>query len=441
MDLLKGNVKNIYWGYLAAAFGSSLISSMYSLVDMAMVGKYQGPEGTAALAVVAPVWNIIYSLGLLMGIGGAVLFSILRGEGAGNEKRSNEYFSAAVLGGAALAAVFWLGLIFFDRQLLTLFGARDVLLPLARRYLLPIKFVVPAFLFINVLAAFLRNDGDPELATKAVLAGGVLNIFGDYFFVFALDLGMLGAGLATALGAVCSCLIMSTHFCKKQSTLRLSLPPRLFHKLRRIASAGFSSFFVDIAMGILTVLFNRQILRYLNGDALAIYSIIISISTIVQCCAYSVGQASQPLLSTNFGADQGQRIRETLRYALGTTAFFGLFWTAVSLAVPNVYIHLFMTPTPNVLAIAPSIIRTYALSFLLLPFNIFSTYYFQAVMRPGMAFAISVGRGALLSGLLILLLPAMAGADTIWFAMPVTEVVVAVYAAAAMFRSARRFPG
>ncbi len=55
MDLLKGNVKNIYWGYLAAAFGSSLISSVYSLVDMAMVGKYQGPEGTAALAVVAPV--------------------------------------------------------------------------------------------------------------------------------------------------------------------------------------------------------------------------------------------------------------------------------------------------------------------------------------------------------------------------------------------------
>lgn len=43
MDLLKGNVKNIYWGYLAAAFGSSLISSVYSLVDMAMVGKYQGP--------------------------------------------------------------------------------------------------------------------------------------------------------------------------------------------------------------------------------------------------------------------------------------------------------------------------------------------------------------------------------------------------------------
>lgn len=70
MDLLHGNVKTIYFRYLSAAFGSALISSIYGIVDMAMVGQYQGPEGTAALAVVAPIWNIIYSLGLLMGIGG-----------------------------------------------------------------------------------------------------------------------------------------------------------------------------------------------------------------------------------------------------------------------------------------------------------------------------------------------------------------------------------
>ena len=67
MDFLKGNIKTLYFKYLAAAFGSALITSVYSIVDMAMVGQYQGPEGTAALAVVAPIWNIIFSLGLLMG--------------------------------------------------------------------------------------------------------------------------------------------------------------------------------------------------------------------------------------------------------------------------------------------------------------------------------------------------------------------------------------
>ena len=73
MDMLSGNVRRIYFKYLTAAFGSALISSIYGIVDMAMVGQYQGPSGTAALAVVAPIWNIIYSLGLLTGIGGSVL--------------------------------------------------------------------------------------------------------------------------------------------------------------------------------------------------------------------------------------------------------------------------------------------------------------------------------------------------------------------------------
>ena len=157
MDLLKGNVRQIYFRYLGAAFGSALISSIYGLVDSAMVGQYQGPEGTAALAIVAPVWNIIYSLGLLTGIGGSVLLSAARG--AGRQKEGNEYFTAALAGTVFFAAVSWLAIAFFDAPLLRLFGARDALLPLAQQYLLPVKFVVPLFLFNQMLAAFLRNDG------------------------------------------------------------------------------------------------------------------------------------------------------------------------------------------------------------------------------------------------------------------------------------------
>ena len=74
MDLLRGNIKTLYFKYLSAAFGSALISSIYGIVDMAMVGQYQGPDGTAALAVVAPVWNVIYSIGLLMWFGCSVIF-------------------------------------------------------------------------------------------------------------------------------------------------------------------------------------------------------------------------------------------------------------------------------------------------------------------------------------------------------------------------------
>lgn len=427
MDFLNGRIKTIYFKYLSAAFGSSLITSIYSIVDMAMVGQYHGPEGSAALAVVAPVWNIIYSFGLLMGIGGSVLFSTIRGKADGDIKKSNEYFTASVIGSVILAAVIWLIIIFFDKNLLLIFGAQGNTLTLAREYVLPIKAAIPFFLFNQMLAAYLRNDKNPALATRAVLAGGIFNIFGDYFFVFTCDMGAFGAGLATAIGSTISFLVMLSHFFTKKNTLRLVKPEGLVRKLREITATGFSTFFIDVAMGILTILFNRQIMVYLGTNALSVYGVIVNISTFVQCCAYSVGQASQPIISTNFGAGRGERIRETLKYALGTVAVFSIFWTVVTMVIPNVFIRIFMSPTPEVLEIAPGILRCYGISFLLLPLNVFSTYYFQALMKPKTAFIASVARGLVISGILIYLLPAVFGGDMIWFAMPITELVVAVY--------------
>ena len=439
MDLLNGRIRPLYFKYLSAAFGSALISSIYGMVDMAMVGQYQGPDGTAALAVVAPVWNVIYSLGLLTGIGGSVIFSARRGSSSSSGDGSeNQYFSAAVIGSVLLAVLAWLGLLFFERPLLTFFGADESLLALAQRYLRPIKYVFPIFLFNQMLAAFLRNDGSPGLATLGVLSGGIFNMFGDYFFVFPCNMGIYGAGLATAIGSVVSLLVLLSHFLRRRNTLRLVRVERLPRKLWEITVSGFSSFFIDVAMGILTVLFNRQIMRYLGGSALAVYGPIINVSTFVQCCAYSVGQAAQPIISTNYGAGKGSRIRETLRLALYTTAAFALFWTALSFAAPNLYIRVFMSPTPEILTIAPAIIRAYALSFLLLPFNIFSTYYFQSIMQPRAAFIVSVARGLVISGVLILLLPQLAGPDSLWFAMPVTELLTVVYTALAIRKYTKR---
>lgn len=409
MDFLQEKVKTLYFKYLAAAFGSALISSIYSIVDMAMVGQYHGPDGSAALAVVAPVWNIIYSFGLLMGIGGSVIFSTIRGREQGQERKSNEYFTASVIGSVILAAVIWLLIIFFDRELLMMFGAQGNSLTIGLEYVAPIKYAIPLFLFNQMLAAYLRNDKNPALATGAVLAGGIFNVYGDYFFVFTCDMGAYGAGLATAIGSAITFIVMMTHFFMKKNMLKLVKPAQLPRKLKEITVTGFSTFFIDVAMGILTILFNRQIMNYLGNDALAVYGVIVNISTLAQCCTYSVGQASQPIISTNFGAGRGDRIRRTLKYALGTAAVFSLFWTVLSMAAPNLFIRIFMSPTPEVLEIAPGIMRCYCSSFILLPLNIFSTYYFQALMKPKAAFIVSVARGFVLSGILIYLLPAAAG--------------------------------
>ena len=83
---------------------------------------------------------------------------------------------------------------------------------------------------------------------------------------------------------------------------------------------------------------------------------------------------------------------------------------------------------------------TAVLASVLLPLNIFSTYYFQAILKPGAAFFVSVARGLVISGALILLLPAVLGPASIWWAMPVTELLVACCAAAPMRRATRALP-
>lgn len=435
MDLLSSKVRPLYFKYLVAASGSAMVASIFGMVDAMMVGKYHGPAGNAALAVFNPIWSIIYSLGLLAGIGGSVLFATARGRR--DEKVAQEYFTLSVILGAALSALAVVGIGIFNEPLFRFFGADEELLGLAKRYLAPILFAVPCCLFSNILSAFLRNDGNPELATKAVIIGGVFNVVGDYFCVFVLDMGIFGAGLATAVGQYIGIAVMLLHFAGKKNTLRFAKVTAAPKKLGDLTINGFSTAINDLAMGIIGVLFNRQIMKYLGSDALAVYGIITQVTAFDQCLAYGAGQAAQPIISQNYGAGQHGRIKECLKYGLLTSAVMGLFWTGIMLLMPNLFVNFFMTPTPSVLEIAPGILRAYGISYILLPFNIFATYYFQAMMKANVSMAASVARGVVISGVLILLLPMVAGENSIWHAMLITELLVAVYGAHHMMKCTR----
>lgn len=167
-------------------------------------------------------------------------------------------------------------------------------------------------------------------------------MFGDYFFVFTLDMGILGAGLATAIGLYASNLLMLSHFFGKKNTLRFVKPTSVFLKIRNITVTGFSTAISDLAMGIIGILFNRQIMKYLGTDALAVYGILAQITPFAQCLAYGAGQAAQPIISQNLGAGQHDRIKECLKYGLYTCAGMGIFWTTVTQLAPNLFVNFFM---------------------------------------------------------------------------------------------------
>jgi len=356
-----------------------------------------------------------------------LFFSSIKGNKNSNKEEANQYFTISLIGAIVLSIIATISIFLFEEPILTFFGAtNETLLNLAKDYLKPIRFTIPLFLFNQFLASYLRNDNNPLLATIGVLSGGLFNVFGDIIFTFTLNMGIFGAGLATTIGSIISFLVMIIHFFTKKNSLKLSKFNKFFLKLGKITQCGFSTFIVDAAMGILTILFNRQIMKYLGQDALSVYGTIITISTFVQCCAYSVGQASQPIISLNYGANNTNRIKKTLKYAMISAIFFALLRTLISLIYPNLYVYIFIKPTENILSIAPYIIRIYSLSFLLLPINVFSTYYFQSILKPNIALIISIMRGILFSGILIILLP-LISSNLIWFAMPITELLTFIF--------------
>ncbi len=423
MDLLKDKIRPLFFRYFVAATGSALLSSLFIIVDAMMIGRYHGPSGNAAISVFSPIWTTGYCLGLLSGIGGSVLYGKARG--SGENENAQEYFSLTVTVGAALSVLVMLAVGFFHTPMLRFFGADDELLNLCLQYLGPVFFAIPCTVFVSILAAFLRSDRNPVLASGAVIAGGCLNIAGDYFLVFQMDMGIRGAGIATAAGLYLSILIMLAHFFRKKNTLRLVRVK--WPQLPEIFRSGFPSAVNELSLGITAVIFNRQIRQYLDTDALAVFGIITGIAVVIQSIAYGIGQAAQPILSENFGAGFYSRVRACTRCGLWTSVVFGIAAALILSLAPGTLIRLYTAPTRNLLAIGPGIIRTYSFSFIFMPLNIYAVYFFQSVMKERVATAASLARGVIIGGILAFLFPLLFGAGSLFCAVPAADAAVCGY--------------
>lgn len=422
MDLLKSPIQKLYRNFLVPSLLSAVVTSIYSFVDMIAIGRGVGPEGTAAISIATPILGIISFFGILCGVGGSVYLGKARGEGA--IEKSNAYFSASLFLAVVVTIFVWMGFIVFSTPIYQFFGATENLMPYVQEYTNCIVWTMPFFILSAYLTNIVRSDGAPNKAMKAVIVGGVFNIFGDWFFVFPMGWGMFGAALATVLGMIIQFVILCSHFCSKKCGLRIVKPLRPLRAFRNILFTGFSSSIVSISLSILTVILNKQVVRYGGETALAVFGVVVTFLLLFQSLFAGVGQAIQPIVSTNFGAGFRQRIRQVDKLSLVTAFFMGAVFTLIGELFPLQTIRLFIDATPEILEITPKIFRIYFLSFLLMGVNIQSIYYFQSILKAKLATILALLRGLLFSGILVYLLPLAWGLDGVWWAMGIAEILV-----------------
>ena len=426
MNFLTDNIRRLYGKYLIASLGSALVMSIYSFIDTIAIGQSEGPIGTAAMAVITPFYGIIIFLGILCGIGGSVLMSNAKGKGS--EEKGNAYFTASFLLMTILIVIFWVAFALLHEQIFTLFGADQSIMPKVMEYAQWLILFFPVFIAPTFISSFIRNDGAPGLAMLAVIFGGCLNIFGDWFLVFPLGMGMQGAAIATVCGTSAQVLIMSSHFFKKKCGLKLVKPFQIGKAFQKILAIGIGSSLLDLGTVFLAIIMNNQIMKYGSTTELAVYGVIATIASLFQALFCGVGQAIQPLVSANFGAGKKERVQSVFRMSLLTVLALGVIFTGMGELFPVQITKLFIAATPEVLAASPQIFRSYFLLFLPLGITVFSTYYLQSIMRGRISMIVAVLRSIVISSISLLVLPMVLGLNGVWLAMPLSELIVAVIA-------------
>ena len=389
MDLLKDNLKKLYFRFLIPSLGSAMVMSIYTLTDAIVIGKGVGSDALAALSITTPLLCILMSTGILFGVGGSVQMILI----------------------SCITLILWLLYGTGMSGLLHLMGANETLFPYAMSYMHYINIFLPVAVFSNFIAIFIRADGDPNRAMAGVLAGGIVNIVLDIVMVFPLQMGIGGAALASVIGMTIQVIVGGTHFLSKKNGLKPARPEKWLTGIKNIMISGIPSFFNEFANGFIVMLFNIQILKYCGENALSIYSVISNCVILFNSLFTGVGQSVQPIISTNYGAGNTERIKAIKRMAYITVIIMGAVFSLSGILFPVTVCRIFIKMDPSLSAIPFGI-------------NLLTSYYLQAILSSGKSLCISLLRNIILSSVCILIFPLFAGANSLWFVMPVVEVIV-----------------
>lgn len=402
--------------------------SCYILADTFFISKGLGANGLTALNLAIPVYSFIHGSGLMLGMGGAIGYSINRGRENGRNK--DRIFTGTLLLAACFAAVFFVAGVFLSKPIAALMGADTAVFEMTDTYLRMILLFAPAFILNDVMICFVRNDGEPKLAMLAMLGGSMANILLDYVFIFPLQMGIFGAVLATGLAPLCSLLLLSRHWLRKKNEFHLTKTNGSWSLFRPVLSLGFPSLVTEVSSGVVIIVFNRILLNLQGNIGVAAYGVIANLSLVVIAVFTGIAQGMQPLVSRAHGRHDPRQARRLLRYALVLTAvlsggiYLGIFLGADPIA------RIFNSENSKLLQeIATEGLKIYFTAVVFAGMNVVFSTYFAATEKAAPAHAVSLLRGFLIIVPMAFALSALWGLTGVWLAFPATEGLVSILCA------------
>ena len=406
--------------YALPAIVAMTASSLYNIIDRAMIGQLVGPEAIAGLGITFPFMNLSAAFGAAVGIGASTCISVKLGQK--DYKRAELLLGNTVTLNLIIGFSFMVVCLAFLDSILHFFGASDVTLPYARQFMVVIllgNMVTHMYFGMNAL---LRAVGKPRHAMYATLFTVACNIVLVVLFVWWFRWGIRGAALATVTSQSVALCWQIWIFSDKKELLHLK---RGIYRLRgalvrNIIAIGISPFLMNATACIVVIFMNNQFVHYGGDMAVGAYSIANSVAMMFFMFVMGMNQGMQPIVGYNYGAEKYNRMFRCLWLTIAVATAILLVGWGLSMLFPRQIARVFTTDQ-TLISIASRGIRLNMIVFFVVGSQAVITNFFQCIGKVKVSIFLSLSRQLILLIPLAYVLPLFIGLDGVWYSMCISD--------------------
>ena len=404
-----------------------LVNALYNLVDTYFAGGL-GTGQMGAVTVAFPLGQVVVGLGLLFGNGAAACLARLLGQG--DTDKANKVASTALYSGISIGAVVILFSLIFLEPILKQAGAIESVMPYAVTYT-RIYIVFSIFNVFNVtMNNIVSSEGAAKTAMCALMAGAVLNVILDPVFIYALNLGVVGAAIATAISQVISTLVYLCYILRKKSVFNFSIKECCFAKeiISEILKIGIPTLIFQLLTSLSIGMINSAAKEY-GGSALAAMGPVTKIMSMGTLIVFGFLKGFQPIAGFSYGAKKFDRLREAIRTAVLWSTIFCVIFGFVAAVFSTQIVSLFTKEDAEMVRIGSIALRGNGLSFVLFGFYTVYSFLFLVMGKAAEGCVLGACRQGICFVPVILILPLVLGLSGVLYAQPIADVISAIVTA------------
>ena len=416
-------LKNIM-KFAVPTIAMSVFMSFYTMVDGLFVSNLIGTDALSAINLTAPVIQLVTAVSTMLATGGSAV--IMRKMGEQKTEEAKEDFTFLILVNVVVGLLMCgmgylvMGPIFSGMKLSA--DVAGYCTEYLSRYLL---FTVPVLL-MNNFTLYMIASGKATLSLVCSVTGGVLNMVLDYVFLAVFSFGISGAAIATGLGYSVTAVAGLFVFSRKKSLLHFKKPVFRVKVLANAAANGCSEMATALVTGIVTMMFNWTLLRYVGEDGVAAVTIIMYVLMFASSLytGYSYGVA--PMLSFYYGEQNQGKLKKLVASSLKIIAVISVMTAILSFILTKPLVAVFARPGNPVYNLAVTGNRICTVALLFIGFNIFASGMFTALSNGVISAVLAFSRSFVFMLVTMLVLPVFLGVNGIWLATPAAEFMAIV---------------